>query len=123
MDTLLGLVLFALAIAGAVWIARAIRARFASHPAREGVPAAELPPVLEEARTFALGLGYEEITPDRLERNSRFRQHAERLSKPDIPFEELSRLARSDTPAIAALGLSAIARRGVVPDGWPTTAV
>ena len=78
---------------------------------------------LEQARQAALKLSWDEITVDRLDGKRSFRRHVERLSQPDIPFKEVAQLAQSATTGVAALGLSAIARRHDVPERWTDDAV
>ncbi|HET8652350.1 MAG TPA: AAA family ATPase [Gaiellaceae bacterium] len=78
---------------------------------------------VEEARSMGAGLAWDELNLDRLDRKGSFRRHVERLSRPDVPFEELAQMAQSGTPGIAALGLSAIARRDDVPEKWTSDAI
>jgi ATP-dependent Clp protease ATP-binding subunit ClpC len=78
---------------------------------------------LEEARASALKLDWDEITVERLDAKRGFRRHVERLSRSDVPFKEVAQLAQSATAGIAALGLSAIARRDDVPEKWADDAI
>jgi len=78
---------------------------------------------LDDARRDAVKLSWDEITVDKLDSKRSFRHHVERLSQPDIPFKEVAQLAQSGTPGIAALGLSAIAKRDDVPERWTDDAI
>jgi ATP-dependent Clp protease ATP-binding subunit ClpC len=78
---------------------------------------------LEQARQTAVKFSWDEISIDRLDSNRGFRRHVERLSQTDIPFKEVAQLAQSATAGIAALGLSAIAKRDDVPERWTDDAI
>ena len=78
---------------------------------------------VEEGRTMALNIDWDELNIERLDRNRRFRGHVERLSQPDVPFAEVAQMAQSATPGVAALGLSAVARRDDVPEKWIDDAI
>src|SRR4029450_13272562 len=111
MDTVLNILGLAVLVVGATWLVRWI-ASAVRGPRGEGAPPEQ---VLEEARQAALKFEWDEISLERLDGNRTFRQQAERLSKPDVPFREVAQLAQSPTSSIAALGLSAIAKREDVP--------
>jgi hypothetical protein len=119
MDTFLNILGLAVLVVGATWLVRWIASALRG-PRGEGAPPEE---VLEEARQAALKFESDEISLERLDGNRTFRQHAERLSKPDVPFKEVAQLAQSPTSSIAALGLSAIAKRDDVPEKWPDDAI
>lgn len=119
MDTVLNILGLAVLVVGATWLVRWI-ASAVRGPRGEGAP---LEQVLEEARQAALKFEWDEISLERLDGNRTFRQQAERLSKPDVPFREVAQLAQSPTSSIAALGLSAIAKRDDVPEKWASDAI
>ena len=103
--------LFLVAVAvAAVWLFR----RFSGWTIRNTEPKE----AVEDARSFGVGIGWEELEIERLDHKRTFQHHVERLSRPDIPFEELAQMAHSTTGGVAALGLSAIARRDDVPEKW-----
>lgn len=78
---------------------------------------------VEDARAMAVDIDWDMLGMEKLDRNRAFRRHVERLSQPDVPFAEVVQMARSATPGVAALGLSAIARRDDVPADWATDAI
>jgi ATP-dependent Clp protease ATP-binding subunit ClpC len=78
---------------------------------------------VEQARAAAMTLDWEELSVERLDRHRGMQRHVERLSDSEIPFDEVAQLARSTTPGVAALALSAIARRDDVPEKWTSDAV
>jgi ATP-dependent Clp protease ATP-binding subunit ClpC len=78
---------------------------------------------VEDARAMAVDIDWDQLEIERLDRNRAFRWHVERLSETDIPFKEVAQMAHSATPGVAALGLSAIARRDDVPEKWTTDAI
>ena len=109
-DAIFTLVVLAAAIFVLVWLFRRIGAF---------VRAAESPEeAVEQARQDGLKYSWDEISVERLDGKRSFKAHAERLSRPDVPFKEVAQLAQSATPGLAALGLSAIARRDDVPERW-----
>jgi ATP-dependent Clp protease ATP-binding subunit ClpC len=115
MDTILTILGIALLIVAGVWLFRRI-ARF--------VRTADSPEeALKYGREDALKYSWDEISVERLDGKRSFRNHVERLRRPDIPFKEVAQLAQSATPGVAALGLSAIARRDDVPERWADDAV
>jgi ATP-dependent Clp protease ATP-binding subunit ClpC len=78
---------------------------------------------VKEAREWALNLSWEEISVERLDAKRGFRRHVERLSQSDVPFKDVAQLAQSATAGVAALGLSAIAKRHDVPEKWADDAI
>jgi ATP-dependent Clp protease ATP-binding subunit ClpC len=114
-----GLVGLVLALLGLLWIIRAIRTHV--WPRRKSSSSPES--AIEEARAAGLKLDWDELGVDQLDANGRFQRHVERLSRPDIPFEEVAQLGQSGSPGIAALGLSTIARRDDVPEKWISNAI
>jgi ATP-dependent Clp protease ATP-binding subunit ClpC len=119
MDTVFTVLGLAVLILAVVWIGRRIAAR-----ARRALSDAD--PVqlaLEEARSEALKLGWDEINVEALDAKRSFRRHVERLSRSDVPFKEVAQLAQSANAGVAALGLSAIARRDDVPEKWTDDAI
>src|SRR5262245_10291075 len=58
-----------------------------------------------------------------VERDRRFARETERLSRPDIPFEELRHLARASHVGVAAIALVAISKPEEVPSSWTTEAI
>ena len=118
MDTVLTILGLAVLILVVVWIGR----RIAAH-ARRALDADLVQLALEEARAEAVKLGWDEINVEALDAKRGFRRHVERLSRPDIPFKEVAQLAQSASAGVAALGLSAIARRDDVPEKWTDDAI
>jgi ATP-dependent Clp protease ATP-binding subunit ClpC len=119
MDTVLAILGLAILILAVAWIGRRLAAR-----ARRALSDAD--PVqlaLEEARAEAVKLGWDEINVEALDAKRGFRRHVERLSRPDVPFKEVAQLAQSASAGVAALGLSAIARRDDVPEKWTDDAI
>lgn len=114
-----GLVALVLALLGLLWIIRATRTHV--WPRRKSSSSPES--AIEEARAVGLKLDWDELGVDQLDANGRFQRHVERLSRSDIPFEEVAQLGQSGSPGIAALGLSAIARRDDVPEKWISNAI
>lgn len=80
-------------------------------------------PVVEGARATALELSYDDLNVEWLDRHSAFQTHVERLSRPSVPMDAVVQLTRSESPAAAALGRSALARRDDLPDDWTTKAI
>jgi ATP-dependent Clp protease ATP-binding subunit ClpC len=120
-DAFLTIVGLAALVVVAVWVLRRLVGRVRRPPR---VPGSNENPALEDARAMALELDeWGDISVERLDRHRRFQRHVARLSQPDIPFEELVQLARSANLALAALGLSAIARRDDVPEKWTSDAI
>ena len=110
--TLIGIVVL---VAGGMWVLGRLG---------RALQGAETPEeALESARQDAVKLSWDEITVDRLDSKRSFRRHVERLSQSDIPFKEVAQLAQSATTGLAALGLSAIARRDDVPERWTDDAI
>jgi ATP-dependent Clp protease ATP-binding subunit ClpC len=114
-DLLQGVLAVAMVVVIGVWILR----RFSGPLLRAEKPE----DAVEEARAMAVDIGWDELDIERLDRKRAFKRHVERLSEPDVPFAELAQMAHSPTPGIAALGLSAIARRDDVPEKWPQEAL
>ena len=119
MDTVLTILGLAVLILVVVWIGR----RIAAHARRALSDADPVQLALEEARAEAVKLGWDEINVEALDAKRGFRRHVERLSRPDIPFKEVAQLAQSASAGVAALGLSAIARRDDVPEKWTDDAI
>ena len=115
MDTILTILGLAVLFIAVIWVFRRI-GRF--------VQSADSPEeALQQAREEGLKYSWDEISVERLDGKRSFRNHVERLSRPDIPFKEVAQLAQSATPGLAALGLSAIARRDDVPERWTDDAI
>ena len=114
-DLLQAVLAIAMVVVIGVWILR----RFSGPLLRAEKPE----DAVEEARAMAVDIGWDELDIERLDRKRAFKRHVERLSEPDVPFAELAQMAHSPTPGIAALGLSAIARRDDVPEKWPQEAL
>lgn len=119
MDTVLTILGLAVLILVVVWVGR----RIAAHARRALSDADAVQLALEEARAEAVKLGWDEINVEALDAKRGFRRHVERLSRPDVPFKEVAQLAQSASAGVAALGLSAIARRDDVPERWTDDAI
>ena len=119
MDTFLTILGLAVLIVVVVWVGRRALDRIQG-ALTSATPADE---AIEEARAFALKQGWDEIGVEQLDANRGFRRHVERLSRSDVPFKEVAKLAQSGNAGIAALGLSAIARRDDVPEKWTDDAI
>jgi len=115
MDSVLTVLGVAFSVLGGIWVVRRLVRGLRRVAGPEGA--------VEDARTMGLSIDWDELSVERLDRKRTFRRHVERLSEPDVPFEELAQMAHSATPGIAALGLSAIARRDDVPEKWTDDAI
>lgn len=113
-----GVVILVLAALGLFWISRPLWRRL---PLRASAATPES--AVEEARAAGLKVDWDELGVDQLEANRTFQRHVERLSRSDVPFQEVAQLAQSGSPGIAALGLSAIVRRDDVPEKWISDAI
>ena len=110
--TALGVVFLVLA---GTWVVRRLARGLRRAASPEGA--------VEDARTMAVDIDWDQLSVERLDRKRAFRWHVERLSETDVPFAELAQMAQSATPGVAALGLSAIARRDDVPEKWTNDAI
>src|SRR5215210_1917020 len=109
---------------GVWWTLRPLYRRWRTRPHGDGASSpSELKAVLEQARGVGLEFDWDQVDRERLALSQQFQQQVDRLSQADVPFEEVARLAKSERPGVAALGLSAIARRSDVPEDWPVEAV
>src|SRR5215510_14397995 len=118
METFLGWVSLALTVLGAIWLYRLAKSRFGSGSA--GGTSEE---AIENARKAGLKIEWDELEIDQLDANRGFQRHVERVAQSDVPFQEVAQLAQSGSPGIAALGLSAIAKRDDVPEKWISNAI
>ena len=115
LEAILTLLAIAVLVGGGMWLLGRIG---------HAVQGKETPEeALESARQSALKLSWDEINVDRLDGKRSFRHHVERLSQPDIPFKEVAQLAQSASEGVAALGLSAIAKRDDLPERWTDDAI
>jgi hypothetical protein len=112
MDSVVAFLATLVVILGGVWVLRGLVERLRGVRGRDALSPREVDSALEEARAAALELEWADSRSNVLTAttpsSSTSRGSAGRTSR----SEQLWRLARSDTPGIAALGLSAIARRG-----------
>ena len=72
---------------------------------------------------FDFSSGGMTFSVERLARRKEAQDEIEILSQAEIPFIDVSRLAKSAKVGVAALGLAAIVRRDDIPAEWTTEAL
>jgi len=122
------LLLFSFAVFGAIdWLKERL-ARRRGRPAATSIDSAEASAGARAAveHAFEVGVDLSELewaSIEVVERERRFAREAERLSRPDIRFEEVRQLAKTTHVVAAGIALIAISKRSDVPATWTTEAI